>query len=232
MASGGRSRTSASWRSARSTRPMPRSASPGSRPHADLDRTLARVQNDLFDLGADLAVPPRGGEKGKSRLRVAEAQVEAARGGDRSLQCGAGAAHLVRAARRHAGGGGTSSCPDRDAARRAATRRARRPRAAQPGGDRLRQPALRPASSSRRALPMMAGRATCYGFPARTASATDIGRSSRSMTDESATPYPERPTSTWALIIAQLSSIFFFVRAAGLRRGRRTWRSRSSSASA
>ena len=42
--------------------------------HADLDRTLARVQNDLFDLGADLAVPPDG-EKGKSRLRVAEAQV-------------------------------------------------------------------------------------------------------------------------------------------------------------
>jgi cob(I)alamin adenosyltransferase len=42
--------------------------------HADLDRTLARVQNDLFDLGADVAVPP-GGEKGKSRLRVAEAQV-------------------------------------------------------------------------------------------------------------------------------------------------------------
>lgn len=42
--------------------------------HADLDRTLARVQNDLFDLGADLAVP-EGGEKGKSRLRIAAAQV-------------------------------------------------------------------------------------------------------------------------------------------------------------
>ena len=42
--------------------------------HTDLDRTLARVQNDLFDLGADLAVPV-GGEKGKSRLRVASAQV-------------------------------------------------------------------------------------------------------------------------------------------------------------
>jgi cob(I)alamin adenosyltransferase len=42
--------------------------------HADLDRTLARVQNDLFDLGADLAVPPDA-EKGKSRLRVAEGQV-------------------------------------------------------------------------------------------------------------------------------------------------------------
>ena len=42
--------------------------------HADLDRTLARVQNDLFDLGADLAVP-EGGEKGKPRLRMADAQV-------------------------------------------------------------------------------------------------------------------------------------------------------------
>jgi cob(I)alamin adenosyltransferase len=42
--------------------------------HADLDRTLARVQNDLFDLGADLAVP-EGGEKGRSRLRMAPAQV-------------------------------------------------------------------------------------------------------------------------------------------------------------
>ena len=42
--------------------------------HADLDRTLARVQNDLFDLGADLAVP-EDGEKGRSRLRIAEAQV-------------------------------------------------------------------------------------------------------------------------------------------------------------
>lgn len=43
--------------------------------HADLDRTLARIQNDLFDLGADLAVP-EGGEKGRSRLRIAKAQVE------------------------------------------------------------------------------------------------------------------------------------------------------------
>jgi cob(I)alamin adenosyltransferase len=42
--------------------------------HSDLDRTLARVQNDLFDLGADLAVP-EGGEKGRSRLRMSAAQV-------------------------------------------------------------------------------------------------------------------------------------------------------------
>jgi cob(I)alamin adenosyltransferase len=45
--------------------------------HADaaLDAMLARIQNDLFDLGADLCVPPdsrRGGEA----LRIAQAQVD------------------------------------------------------------------------------------------------------------------------------------------------------------
>jgi cob(I)alamin adenosyltransferase len=38
------------------------------------DALLARVQNDLFDLGADLSVP-HGGDPGRSRLRVAEEQV-------------------------------------------------------------------------------------------------------------------------------------------------------------
>lgn len=39
---------------------------------------LARIQNDLFDLGADLCVPPsedEGAEDARSRLRVAPAQV-------------------------------------------------------------------------------------------------------------------------------------------------------------
>lgn len=36
---------------------------------------LARIQNDLFDLGADLCVP-EDGRKAEGRLRVAEAQVE------------------------------------------------------------------------------------------------------------------------------------------------------------
>ncbi|HEV2768762.1 MAG TPA: cob(I)yrinic acid a,c-diamide adenosyltransferase [Solirubrobacteraceae bacterium] len=35
---------------------------------------LVRVQNDLFDVGADLAVPP-GGEEGRERLRVSGEQV-------------------------------------------------------------------------------------------------------------------------------------------------------------
>ena len=38
------------------------------------DGWLAEVQNDLFDLGADLAVP-EGGEGGRERLRVQAAQV-------------------------------------------------------------------------------------------------------------------------------------------------------------
>jgi cob(I)alamin adenosyltransferase len=42
---------------------------------ADLDLVLARIQNDLFDLGADLAVPEAAG--GRERLRIAPAQVAA-----------------------------------------------------------------------------------------------------------------------------------------------------------
>ena len=40
-----------------------------------LDATLARAQNDLFDLGADLCVPPS--EEMKGALRVTSAQVDA-----------------------------------------------------------------------------------------------------------------------------------------------------------
>ncbi len=39
-----------------------------------LDAMLARIQNDLFDLGADLCVPETTKSK-RSRLRIAEAQV-------------------------------------------------------------------------------------------------------------------------------------------------------------
>ena len=46
--------------------------------HADLDVILARIQNDLFDLGADLCVPEEAGADPaarRERLRVSEAQV-------------------------------------------------------------------------------------------------------------------------------------------------------------
>src|SRR5450432_3388532 len=41
----------------------------------DVDAMLARIQNDLFDLGADLSVP-EDGRKAEGRLRIAGAQVE------------------------------------------------------------------------------------------------------------------------------------------------------------
>jgi cob(I)alamin adenosyltransferase len=42
----------------------------------ELDQMLARVQNDLFDLGADLCVPDDGSEIAAKALRIAQAQVD------------------------------------------------------------------------------------------------------------------------------------------------------------
>src|SRR5215472_2170376 len=42
----------------------------------DLDAMLARIQNDLFDVGADLCLPDKGRGPGGARLDVTEAQVE------------------------------------------------------------------------------------------------------------------------------------------------------------
>ena len=44
-------------------------------PDAELDAMLGRIQNDLFDLGADLATPQRDKELGWEPLRIVEAQV-------------------------------------------------------------------------------------------------------------------------------------------------------------
>jgi cob(I)alamin adenosyltransferase len=44
---------------------------------ATIDASLARVQNDLFDLGADLCLPQPAGEAPGAALRVAASQVEA-----------------------------------------------------------------------------------------------------------------------------------------------------------
>ncbi|HEX2844612.1 MAG TPA: cob(I)yrinic acid a,c-diamide adenosyltransferase [Candidatus Limnocylindria bacterium] len=42
----------------------------------ELDTILSRIQNDLFDLGADLATPDTGKDLGYEPLRIVEAQVE------------------------------------------------------------------------------------------------------------------------------------------------------------
>lgn len=44
--------------------------------HPDVDAMLLRIQNDLFDLGADLCVPDRGEKLDYEPLRVSDAQVE------------------------------------------------------------------------------------------------------------------------------------------------------------
>jgi cob(I)alamin adenosyltransferase len=41
----------------------------------EVDAILLRAQNDLFDLGADLAVPEKPGVNGRDRLRVVDSQV-------------------------------------------------------------------------------------------------------------------------------------------------------------
>jgi cob(I)alamin adenosyltransferase len=43
---------------------------------ADLDRLLMRIQNDLFDLGAELATPDDGTPKDYEPLRIVPSQVE------------------------------------------------------------------------------------------------------------------------------------------------------------
>ena len=43
---------------------------------AGLDAQLVRIQNDLFDLGADLCVPDRGAKPEHEQLRVTDAQVK------------------------------------------------------------------------------------------------------------------------------------------------------------
>ncbi len=44
--------------------------------HPSLDRMLLRIQNDLFDLGADLAAPATGEKLAYEPLRIVQAQVD------------------------------------------------------------------------------------------------------------------------------------------------------------
>ena len=48
----------------------------GGEPFADADAMLGRIQNDLFDLGADLCTPEGESKRGEPVLRIVAAQVE------------------------------------------------------------------------------------------------------------------------------------------------------------
>jgi cob(I)alamin adenosyltransferase len=54
----------------------------------DLDAMLARIQNELFDLGADLATPAAADEAPGSRLRILDSQVERLEGEIDGLNAG------------------------------------------------------------------------------------------------------------------------------------------------
>lgn len=47
----------------------------GDQPHAQIDAMLARIQNDLFDLGADLSTPDDGQPLSYEPLRIVASQV-------------------------------------------------------------------------------------------------------------------------------------------------------------
>ena len=79
--------------------------------HRWLDEMLRRLQNQLFDLGSELATPEDAAYEGM--YRIGAGRGEGAREADRPLPEGAAAAQVVRAAGRR---------PDR---RRSSTRRAR-----------------------------------------------------------------------------------------------------------
>ena len=55
---------------------LARGALDGDADHAAVDALLAAIQNDLFDLGADLCVPPDRSKAAQPALRMGDAQVE------------------------------------------------------------------------------------------------------------------------------------------------------------
>ena len=111
-----------------------------------LDRLLARIQNDLFDLGSDLATPGADPAGSPPSLRITAAQAAWVEQQIDHYNEGAEAADQLRPPRRHAAGGGAACRPHRDAPGRAARGRAdrRRARRQRRRAD-LSQPALRPA---------------------------------------------------------------------------------------
>ena len=102
---------------------MPASGWPGCTPpqaYPAIDAMLARIQNDLFDLGADLATPDDGKPLGYEPLRIVASQVAGLETDIDALNAALAAAALLRPAGRLAGCGRAASGPHRRPARRAA----------------------------------------------------------------------------------------------------------------
>ena len=96
--------------------------------HASVDAMLGRIQNDLFDLGADLSVPgARATERKRERLRVSDAQVKRLEDEIDAMNAELDAAALLRAAWRLRRRGGAARGAHRVPPRRAQHGRAGRP---------------------------------------------------------------------------------------------------------
>ena len=83
----------------------------------ELDAMLARIQNDLFDLGADLSVP-EDGARPKGACASSDAQVERLEREIDAMNEELSPLDLFRPARRHGAGGASASGAHHRAARR------------------------------------------------------------------------------------------------------------------
>ena len=113
--------------------------------HADpaADEMLGRIQNDLFDLGADLCTPEHG-RRAAGALRITAPQVERLEREIDAMNASLPPLELVHPARRDAGCGLPPSRAHDHAASRAPGQRTRRRRAGQPRGAQIPEPPLRP----------------------------------------------------------------------------------------
>ncbi len=110
----------------------------------ELDAMLARIQNDLFDLGADLSTPDEGGSPAVEPLRIVAAQVARLEGEIDRLNAALEPLAVLRLAWRQPCGGGAAPGTHGRPARREDHGQPVSPgrRAGRPRGPPLRQPAV------------------------------------------------------------------------------------------
>ena len=129
------------------------------------DAMLARIQNDLFDLGADLCRPGSDFDDAKA-LRIRESQVERL---EREIDAMNAELQPLTSFVLPGGSAGRrlpASRPHRDAAQRAADLRAGRGRGGQSGGDPLFEPTIGSSVRSVALAEPTRARPTCFGFRA------------------------------------------------------------------
>ena len=140
--------------------------------HADgaLDAALARMQNDLFDLGADLCTPDFENDAGakRPRLRIIAAQVARLETEIDAMNADLAPLRSFVLPGGTPAGRAPAPLPHRLPPRRAPRRGARRHGDGEPRGGALSQPALRLALRRRPRRQRRRRAWTCSGFRART----------------------------------------------------------------